>query len=93
MSLTFKVLLLLAVRKGELVGAKVAEFNLKAAIWTLPAERTKTGAAIDIPLSPSAASALKELVRLSDGDTTCYRRASHKSRCSPTSMRTRSTWH
>lgn len=65
--LTFKLLLLLAVRKGELTGAKVAEFDLKAGVWALPAERTKTGAAIDIPLVPAAVVALRELVRLGEG--------------------------
>ena len=64
---TFKLLLLLAVRKGELTGAKVSEFDLKNGVWELPAERTKTNAAIDIPLPPSAVEALRELVRLGDG--------------------------
>lgn len=64
---TFKLLLLLAVRKSELVCARVAEFDLKAGVWALPAERTKTEAAIDIPLVPQAVSALKELVRLGNG--------------------------
>ncbi|HEX3912230.1 MAG TPA: integrase arm-type DNA-binding domain-containing protein [Steroidobacteraceae bacterium] len=64
---TFKLLVLLAVRKSELVMARVSEFDLKAAMWALPAERTKTEAAIDIPLSASAVEALRELVRLGDG--------------------------
>jgi integrase len=64
---TFKLLLLLAVRKGELTGAKVSEFDLKNGVWELPAERTKTDAAIDIPLPPAAVEALRELVRLGEG--------------------------
>lgn len=64
---TFKLLLLLAVRKGELVMARVDEFDLKAGMWALPAERTKTQAAIDIPLPPSAVASLRELVRLGEG--------------------------
>ncbi|MGO9930567.1 MAG: tyrosine-type recombinase/integrase [Steroidobacteraceae bacterium] len=64
---TFKLLLLLAVRKSELVMARVDEFDLKAAMWALPAERTKTEAAIDIPLSKAAVAALRELIRLGDG--------------------------
>lgn len=64
---TFKLLLLLAVRKGELVGARVAEFDLKAGEWKLPAERTKTNAGIDIPLVPQALDALRELMRLGKG--------------------------
>ncbi len=64
---TFKLLLLLAVRKGELTSAKVDEFDLENGVWELPAERTKTNAAIDIPLPPTAIKALRELVRLGEG--------------------------
>jgi len=65
--LTFKLLLILAVRKQELTNAKVEEFDLDRAVWELPAERTKTNVAIDIPLPPSAVEALRELIRLADG--------------------------
>ncbi|SMF94000.1 Integrase [Methylomagnum ishizawai] len=65
--LAVKLLLLLAVRKGELVGARWAEFNLDQAVWCLPAERTKTEAAIDIPLPVPAVDALRELHRLACG--------------------------
>jgi integrase len=65
--LTVKLLLLLAVRKSELTGARQSEFDLDAALWSLPAERTKTGAAITIPLPRPAVEALHELHRLADG--------------------------
>lgn len=65
--LTVKLLLLLAVRKGELIGARQSEFNLDKAIWTLPEERTKTGTAIDIPLAPQAIDCLKDLLYIADG--------------------------
>jgi integrase len=64
---TFKLLLLLAVRKSELCNARVDEFDLDKSTWVLPEERSKTGAAIDIPLSKPAVRALRELVRLGDG--------------------------
>ena len=64
---TFKLLLLLAVRKSELTNAPLSEFDLKAAVWALPAERSKTGAAIDIPLTKPASAALRELMRLGEG--------------------------
>lgn len=64
---TFKLLLLLAVRKSELVQARVEEFDLKAGVWSLPAERTKTQAPIDIPLAPQTVKAVRELVRLGEG--------------------------
>ena len=66
--LSVKLLLLLAVRKQELVGARIAEFDLDNAVWSLPAERTKTGAPIDIPLSKPALEALRKLVELACGD-------------------------
>lgn len=62
--LTVKLLLLLAVRKQELTAAKTAEFDLDKAVWYLPAERTKTSAAIDIPLSKSAVECLRKLIEL-----------------------------
>lgn len=66
--LTVKLLLLLAVRKQELIGARIAEFDLDNAVWCLPAERTKTSAPIDIPLAPSAQEAIRRLIELACGD-------------------------
>ncbi len=65
--LTVKLLLLLAVRKGELIGAKRSEFDLDKGLWALPADRTKTQTAITIPLSPQAIQALQNLIDLSLG--------------------------
>lgn len=64
--LTVKLLLMLAVRKSELIGARKNEFDLESGFWRLPAERTKTEAAINIPLPPQAVQALRELHRLSE---------------------------
>ncbi len=55
-----KLLLALAVRKGELLKATWDEFDLDQAVWHLPAERTKTVAAIRIPLAPWAIEVLEE---------------------------------
>ena len=63
-TLTVKLLLMLAVRKSELICARIEEFDLKTAIWHLPADRTKTSAPIDIPLPMQAVAVLRELVRL-----------------------------
>jgi hypothetical protein len=62
--LSVKLLLLLAVRKQELIGARIDEFDLDNAVWSLPAERTKTGSAIDIPLSRPAIESLRKRNRL-----------------------------
>lgn len=63
--LSIKLLLALAVRKGELIGARWSEFDLDAGVWNLPAERTKTGAAISIPLSDVVVDWFRELKKLS----------------------------
>ncbi len=65
--LTIKLLLLLAVRKSELIGAPWTEFDLDNAVWHLPAERTKTESAIDIPLPSIAVEWLHDLHRLACG--------------------------
>lgn len=62
-----RLLLLLAVRKEELVAAPWSEFDLDAAVWHLPEERTKTSSAIDIPLPSLAVETLRELHRLANG--------------------------
>jgi len=62
--LTIKLLLMLAVRKGELVTAKISAFNLDNATWTLTTADTKTKAEIVIPLPKQAVEALRDLIRL-----------------------------
>ncbi|MDR3412239.1 MAG: tyrosine-type recombinase/integrase [Formivibrio sp.] len=62
--LSIKLLLLLCVRKMELLAARWDEFDLPAAIWHLPQDRTKTGEAIDIPLPALALEWLETLKRL-----------------------------
>jgi len=61
---TVKLLLMTAVRKTELIAARVEEFDLDAGIWHLPKVRTKTGASLDIPLPHQAVHCIRELVRL-----------------------------
>jgi integrase len=63
--LAISLLLMLGVRKGELLGAAKAELDLPSATWDVPAERTKTGFAITVPLPRQAILALSELCRLS----------------------------
>ncbi|WP_299198007.1 site-specific integrase [uncultured Amphritea sp.] len=55
------LLVVLGVRKSELTESKWAEFNLDKSLWNLPAERSKSGTAITIPLPPQAIEWLREL--------------------------------
>jgi integrase len=66
-TLTISLLLMLGVRKGELVTAKISAFDLDATTWKLTTADTKTSAEIIIPLPLQAVSALRDLIRLSDG--------------------------
>ncbi len=59
--LAVALLLILGVRKGELIAAKWCEFDIGARIWHMPKERSKTGVAISIPLPDVAIAWLEEL--------------------------------
>ncbi len=67
-----RLLLALCVRKGELLAARWSEFDLdgesKAGpMWRLPAERSKTGASLDIPLVAQAVDWLRAVKTMSAG--------------------------
>jgi integrase len=74
------LLLALCVRKMELLGAKWEEFDLEQRLWRLRPSRTKTGAAIDIPLAEPVLEWLRELKVFSCGDEHLFpaRRRIHK---------------
>ncbi|HEI9844428.1 TPA: tyrosine-type recombinase/integrase [Morganella morganii] len=63
--LAFKLLMALCVRKMELAAARWDEFNLAGAVWNFPAERSKNGDPVDIPLCSDVIGWLKELKALS----------------------------
>lgn len=70
--LAIKLLLALCVRKGELLGARWAEFDLEGstpagAVWHLPASRTKTGEGVEIPLAPAVVECFSTLRILAAG--------------------------
>lgn len=56
-----KVLILTGQRKSEVFEARRAEFDLKAGLWTIPAERAKNGAAHIVPLSEAAKNVLEAI--------------------------------
>ncbi|MEY1578898.1 tyrosine-type recombinase/integrase [Providencia manganoxydans] len=49
--IAFKIILAVGLRKMELCEAKWCEIDLDNAVWHFPSDRSKTGDAIDIPLS------------------------------------------
>lgn len=56
--------ILCATRSNETFNAIRAEFDLDAALWTIPAERMKAGAAHSIPLSSAAVNLLRNTPRM-----------------------------
>ena len=56
-----KLLILTGQRKSEVFEARRAEFDLKAGLWTIPAERAKNGAAHIVPLSEAAKNVLEAI--------------------------------
>lgn len=86
--LAVKLLLALCVRKGELLGARWAEFDLDGkttagAVWHPPASRTKTGESLDIPLAPVVVEWLHALRVLGAGSEFVFpkRRRDPRERC------------
>ena len=59
--LSLKLLLLLGVRKGELLAARWSEFDLTARRWTIVKDRAKTKRGVIIPLPTLAVAQLREL--------------------------------
>ena len=53
--------ILCALRPGEAVAAHTGEFDLKAGVWTVPAERMKAKREHRVPLSTEALALVKEL--------------------------------
>lgn len=56
--------ILTAARSGEVRGMTWAELDLKAGVWTVPAERMKAGKEHRVPLSEAALSLLQSLPRI-----------------------------
>lgn len=60
-SIAIKLLMLTAVRTVELIHAKWPEFDFEKSLWTVPAERMKTGLVHLVPLSRQAIALLQRL--------------------------------
>jgi integrase len=63
-----ELLILTATRSGEVLQAKWDEIDLPSRLWTVPAERTKSGRAHRVPLSDMAMAVLERMaaIRLND---------------------------
>jgi integrase len=60
-SLALQYLILTAARSGEVLGARWAEIDLDAKVWTVPATRMKSGREHRVPLSARAVEILEKL--------------------------------
>jgi integrase len=60
--------ILTATRTSEVLNAKWGEFDLKKAIWTIPAVRMKAGLEHRIPLTARAVAILKSLHKFPHDD-------------------------
>jgi integrase len=60
--------ILTASRTGEALGARWEEVDLDQSIWTVPAERMKSGRTQRVPLAPRAISILEELDAIRQND-------------------------
>ena len=64
--LALEFLILTACRSGEVRGAKWSEIDLDNNMWTVPADRTKTGKPHRVPLSTRGGSVLREAEKITD---------------------------
>ena len=64
----FEFLVLTACRSGEVRLSQWREVDLDAGIWTIPADRSKTGREHKVPLAPRALAVLGDARRLSGGE-------------------------
>lgn len=63
--LAFELLILTAVRTGELINAAWSEFDIDGRVWVVPAARMKAGREHRVPLSNRALEVLAEAKKLS----------------------------
>jgi integrase len=63
-ALALQFTILTAARTGEVIGARLLEVDMNTAVWTVPAERTKTGIEHRVPLSDAALAVLRQATKL-----------------------------
>ncbi len=82
-----RFLTLTAVRTNEVRGARWDEVSLQAAVWTIPAARTKQKREHRVPLSRQALDILEEARRLSGRRGLVFRSAKGNGQLGPTTLR------
>lgn len=65
-ALALRFAILTAARTGEVIGARWAEVDIDAGVWTVPAARYKTGKEHRVTLSTAAVELLRDLPRVSE---------------------------
>jgi integrase len=75
-----RLLMLTACRPGEVRGARWSEFDLDAALWTIPAERMKMRAEHRVPLSRQALEVLRTMQPLSGDSELVFPSPSYRSK-------------
>jgi integrase len=83
-AIAMKLLLLTAVRPGEICGAAWDEFNFDKAEWRIPAARMKMGIEHVVPLSLQAITLLKQLKELTGHEEFLFPTQGTKSQTMPT---------
>jgi integrase len=79
--LAVALLVVLGVRKGEIIALPWSEIDLEKSIWKLPSERAKNEVAIDIPLPTQVVEWFNELkIRAGDSDFVFPSRRASKNR-------------
>lgn len=66
--LALQFLIFTAARSGEVRGARWSEVDMKAAVWTVPADRMKAGKQHLVPLSAPALAILKRMTDVASDD-------------------------
>src|SRR5262249_36931874 len=61
-------LILCAQRRGEVAAMRWSEVDMEARLWTIPAEKSKSGNIQLVPLSPAKFDILNNLPRFTGGD-------------------------
>jgi integrase len=67
-ALALEFIILTAARTGETLGARWPEFDMKAKVWTVPAERMKRGVEHRVPLCQRAIEILNAMAKVARSD-------------------------